>query len=397
LGKGPQALVWAENIVRKTNRPVLILTPLTVASQFVREGDKFDIEVKRTKEGTIHKGINVTNYQRLHYYDPSKLAGVVADESSILKHMDAKTRKAVTEFMAKVEYRLLCTATPAPNDFMELGGSSEALGNMTRNQMLAMFFVNDGETTQQWRLKGHAQYLFWRWVASWARAIRKPSDLGFQDKKFKLPPLNVLPHQVVSDGKSGKGFIYVANTLEEQREERRSSLHRRCEKVVDVLPTDRTTLSWCQLNDEGDLLTRLIPGAVQVKGSDSDDEKEEKLGAFASGKIRALVTKPSIASFGLNLQCCADVSYFPTHSQESYYQAVRRCWRFGQDKEVNCHLVFSQAEMRVVNSMLRKERQSVELYDGVIRQMNEVLKMNENGQDKSIEMELPTWLSNGKK
>ncbi len=293
--------------------------------------------------------------------------------------------------MSQVEYRLLCTATPAPNDFMELGTSSEALGVMGRNSMLGMFFTNDGETTQQWRLKGHAKKRFWQWMATWARAVRKPSDLGFDDGKFKLPPLILKQHKVAS--KVDYGFFpRLATTLAEQRREKNDSLEKRCQRVADVLPGNRICLAWCQLNREGDLLAQLIPGAVQVSGSDSDEVKEERLNAFALEQIRCLVTKPSIASFGLNLQCCADLSYFPTWSHEQFYQAIRRCWRFGQERAVTVNLVYSEAEGNILSGMLRKERQSSEIYDGILRHMSEYQKEQKLDCNENVEIELPEWL-----
>lgn len=391
LGKTPQALVCAENIRRKVGGNVLILTPLAVAPQFVLEGEKFGIEVKRTRNGEVHEGINVTNYHRLHYYNPKDFVLVVCDESSCCKNFDGKTRRAVTDFLSQVQYRLLCTATPAPNDFMELGTSSEALGVMGRNSMLGMFFTNDGESTQKWRLKGHAKRRFWQWLASWARAVRKPSDLGFPDGKFQLPPLRV-EHQVIkSKAVRGRLFPELARTLTQQRTEKRNSLRARCERAAEVVPTNRPCVLWCQLNPEADLLEKLIPGAVQVAGSDSDEAKEEKLVAFAGGHIRVLVTKPTIAGFGLNWQHCSDVVYFPSHSHEQFYQALRRCWRFGQNRDVTCNLVHTEAEKLVVANMLRKERQSVELYDGIVQHMNKVLRssVESNG---TVRMEVPPWL-----
>lgn len=392
-GKTIQFLVWAENIIRKTNGNVLVLSPLAVAPQTVKEAEKFGIEAKRSKQGQVHRGITVTNYHRLEHYNPGDFVGVVADESSVLKHESSQTRKAVTRFLREVPYRLLCTATPAPNDYMELGTSSEALGVMGRNQMLGMFFTNDGESTQQWRLKGHAKKRFWQWVASWARAIRKPSDLGYPDGKFKLPPLQVKLHKVESKIKEGF-FPKLARTLSEQRLEKRESLEKRCQKVAEVLPTDRPCLVWCQLNSEGNLLSKLISGAVQVAGSDSEDKKEETINAFASGQVRCLVSKPSICSFGLNLQSCADISYYPSWSHEQYHQAVRRCWRFGQKNPVTVNLVYSESESVVLNGMLQKERQSDELYSGILREMSEFQTdeqpVAKNGHVETIEV--PSWL-----
>ena len=275
---------------------------------------------------------------------------------------------------------------------MELGTSAEALGVMTRNSMLGMFFTNDGESTQQWRLKGHAKKRFWQWLASWARAVRKPSDLGYDDGKFQLPPLEVKLHKVKSKVKYGL-FPRLAATLSEQRQEKRDSLQVRCERVVEVLPRDRPCLAWCQLNDEADLLTDLIPDAVQVAGGDDDDVKEERLNAFALGQIRCLVTKPSIASFGLNLQVCADMGYFPTHSHEQYYQAIRRCWRFGQKNQVTVHLVYSEAEANVLSNMLRKERGADELYTSILRHMGEFQQEKKTERNNGdLKVEVPSWL-----
>ena len=390
LGKSLMELVWAENVRRKTNKDVLILTPLAVAPQMVREGEKFGIESHRVRQGKVHKGISVTNYQQLERYSPEDFAGVVADESSIIKNSDGKTRKLVTAFLNKIPYRLLCTATPAPNDYMELGTSSEALGVMPRVQMLGMFFTNQGDSTQQWTIKGHAKKRFWEWVASWSRACRRPSDMGFSDNGFVLPPLNVLPHKVASTFK-GSGFVpRKAKTLLDQRQEKRDSIGRRCEQAARSFRKDGQCLAWCQLNSEGDLLTKLLD-AVQVKGSDSDDYKEEVLNDFSLGKVKRLVTKPTIAGFGLNWQSCSQMSYFPTHSHEQFYQAVRRCWRFGQKESVDCHVVYSEAESLVYNNMIRKERQSDEMYAGICREMNSVVKRKEetNG---SAKVSVPAWL-----
>jgi len=339
LGKTPQVLVWAENVIRKTNRPVLILAPLAVSKQFVREGEKFDIEVHNSRDGGVVKGINVVNYERLDRFDARDFSGVVADESSILKSFDGKMRRRITDFLSKVDYRLLDTATPAPNDYIELGTSAEALGVMGRNQMLGMFFSHSGKSTQDWKLKGHARKAYWQWVIKWARAIRKPSDFGFEDGAFELPPLTTKYHILPSKSEgNGHGFLCYANTLEEQRAERRLSLRDRCSKVAELIPSDRPAVVWCHLNDEGDLLEKMIPDAVQVAGRDRDDVKEDRVVAFSAGQIRVLVTKPKICGWGVNWQHCSDVFCFCSHSWESYYQLVRRCWRFGQNKEVEVNV-----------------------------------------------------------
>ena len=391
LGKSIQTIVWADNVVRKTNKPVLLVTPLSVAAQFVREGDLFGYSLARSKKGENVDApqIVVTNYEKLGYFSPSDFGGMACDESSILKNFDGQTRRLVTAFMRKIPYRLLASATPAPNDHMELGTSSEALGYMTRMNMLGMFFTNGGSSTQEWELKGHARKRFWEWMSSWARAIRKPSDLGFDDGGFKLPPLRHIHHTV--PGKVVRGFFpEVASTLSHQRAEQKRTLRDRCELAASNRPLDRPAVFWCHLNDEGDMLTKLIPGAVQVKGSDSDDKKEESLLGFADGKIQYLVTKPKIASFGLNWQHCSDVFYFPSHSHEQFYQAIRRCWRFGQKRPVNCNLIYSESDVSVVTNMLRKEKLSIDMYDGIIRSM--ASNYSRKPEPFNTELELPSWL-----
>ena len=335
----------------------------------------------------------VTNYHRLKNFRPEDFVGVVVDESSCLKNFESVYKKEITEFIGKIKYRLLCTATPSPNDFMELGTSSEALGEMTRNQMLAMFFTNDGENTQQWNLKGHAKTRFWQWMATWARAARKPSDLGFEDGDFILPELKIHQHILPSiDGKMDGFFPYVARTLDEQRAERTRTLKIRCEKVASLIPKNRPALVWCHLNSEGDLLEKIIPGAVQVAGKDKDEVKEERLMAFSSGQIKVLVTKSKIAGFGLNWQHCSDVFWFPSHSHEAYYQAIRRCWRFGQKNPVNCHIVTTEPERLVMENMLRKERQSIELYAGIVKHMGDAISENKHLSNGHVKMEVPSWL-----
>lgn len=392
LGKSLLSLVFAENCVRKTNKPALILTPLAVAQQFVTEAEKFGMEAFRTQNGKIRKGINVTNYHRLHHYNPDDFSCVITDESSILKGFDRKWRKDITAFMHKIPYRMLGTATPAPNDFMELGTSSEALGVMGRNQMLAMFFVNDCEQTNQWRLKGHAKRKFWQWMGTWARACRRPSDLGdFSDKGYVLPKLNLNKVILPSTGPM-LGFLpKVAKTMEEQRKENRKTINERCEKVAEMAPTKRPCIVWCHLNDESNLLAKSIPGAVEVSGSMSDEEKEERLVGFSSGQIRVLITKPKIAGFGLNWQHCSDVFYFPSHSHEQWYQAIRRCWRFGQEREVTANIVTTEAAAPVLENMVRKERQSDEMYAGIVANMNRELQGRKelNGQEP---IKLPKWM-----
>lgn len=308
LGKTPMQLVWAENITRQTNGRVLILTPLAVSSQTIREAGKFGIEAAKCIDGALPKEkIIVANYQRLHYFKPSDFVGAVCDESSILKNFDGAIKTEVTEFMRKMKYRLLCTATAAPNDFIELGTSSEALGELGYIDMLGRFFKHDSGSTNpgrrffagKWRFRGHAERDFWRWVCSWARAVRKPSDLGCEDGMFVLPPLSTIQH-IVKAKTRPEGFLFEmpAMTLEEQRDERRRTIQERCVKAAELALSHPVSVLWCHLNPEGDLLAKLVKDSVQVSGDDSDERKEEVFEAFQSGQAKRLVTKPTIAGWG---------------------------------------------------------------------------------------------------
>ncbi len=400
LGKTPMQLVWAENVVRETNRPVLVMTPLAVAAQTIREADKFGIDAGRAhgQKDVVGARIYVTNYEKLHHFDPDAFAAAVCDESSAIKMFGGARQKIVTEFLRKMRYRLLCTATAAPNDYIELGTSAEALGQLGRMDMLSRFFKNDENSLHpiwwgaRWRLKGHAKGLFWRWVCSWARAIRKPSDLGFDDGRFELPPLHERQHVVENAARfAGELFVREAVTLKEQREERRLTLSQRCEKVAALTEGHDQTLVWCHLNPEGDLLTKLCPGAVQVSGADSDDEKEERLLAFADGKIRTLVTKPVIGALGLNFQGCAHMTFFPSHSFEQYYQGIRRCWRFGQKRPVTVDIVTTPGETGVLKNLQRKATAADEMFSFIVREMNNEARIGRSAQ-RNGEVKVPSWL-----
>ena len=411
LGKTPQQLVWAENVVRKTNRPVLILTPLAVSHQTLTEAHKFDIEAHRSQAGEIKPGINITNYERLHYLKPEDFAGCVCDESSILKSFDGARRGEITEFMRKLPYRLLCTATAAPNDYIELGTSSEALGELGYTDMLTRFFKNDQNTIKpmtyrhqgrnfeklddaaKWRFKGHAETPFWRWVCSWARAVRRPSDLGFDDDKFILPSLIEKDYLVESATLApGMLFSLPAVGLAEQREERRRTIKERCHKVAElVADTGKPALVWCHMNEEGDLLEDMIKDSEQVSGKDSDDAKEEKFRMFIAGEARVLVTKPKIGAWGLNLQHCAHVTFFPSHSYEQYYQGVRRCWRFGQKNPVQVDVVTTEGEKSVLKNLQRKAKAADKMFADLVTHMNESLSI-ERGVKFTQQEEVPAWL-----
>lgn len=405
MGKTLQELVWAENVARHTGRPVLILTPLAVAAQFVREGERFGIEVVRIASGSPPRpGIYVTNYEKLHLLEPGDFAAVVCDESSILKDFDGQRRREITEFMRRMRWRLLGTATAAPNDYTELGTSSEALGYLGHMDMLGRFFKNDQNNASTgrgylgkhnaWRFKGHAERPFWRWVASWARALRRPSDLGFPDGDFHLPELVEREHVVESRTlPDGWLFAVPASTLQEQREERRRTIGERCERVAGLVnPTGQPALVWCHLNDEGDLLQRMIPDAVQVSGADSDEAKEEKLLAFAAGEARVLVTKPKIGAWGLNFQHCAHVVTFPSHSYEQYYQGVRRCWRFGQRRPVIVDVVATEGERGVLANLRQKAAAADRMFSRLVEEMNAALHI-ERATPFTQPETVPAWLS----
>ena len=364
-GKSIMQLAWADAVSEFTGGNVLILAPLSVAQQTVQEAEKFGIEAAYSRDGKPAGRITTANYEMLHHFCSKDFAAVVLDESSILKAVDGKTRTQIIETFRDTEFRLACTATPAPNDFMELGNHSQFLGIMNQNEMLAKYFYHDGGETQDWTLKGHAEEEFWKWVCSWAVMLRKPSDIGHSDEGFILPKLHTIQHTVSVETKATTndlfGDVIVANTLNEQRDARRESLSARVAECAEMVNADSDPwLVWCDLNAEGDALETAISGAVQISGADSLDAKVEKIRKFLSGEARVLVTKPKVAGMGLNLQHCAKEAFVGvTHSFEAYYQAVRRCWRFGQTREVFVHLFCSEREGPVLESLRRKEEDAV--------------------------------------
>jgi len=401
LGKTPMELVWAENVARHTGGRVLILTPLAVTAQMEIEAEKFGIGAKVSRDGTAHR-ITITNYERMHYFKPSDFAACACDESSILKSFDGKRKGEITQFMRKMPFRLLATATAAPNDYIELGTSSEALGYLGHMDMLNRFFKNDlnnsatgrhrGEVAK-WRFKGHAELPFWRWVCSWARAVRRPSDLGFDDARFVLPELRVVEH-VVETETVADGFLFALSAvgLDEQREERRRTLKERCARVADLVnPTGQPALVWCHLNDEGDQLEDMIPDSIQVSGADSDDKKEGKLLDFAEGRARVLITKPKIGAWGLNYQHCNHITFFPSHSFEQYYQGVRRCWRFGQERPVTVDIVTTEGERGVLRNLQRKAEQADKMFSNLVAEMNAAQAIDRASVFTKTQ-ELPQWL-----
>jgi hypothetical protein len=403
LGKTPMALVWAENVVRETGGNVLILTPLAVGAQFVVEAEKFGVKVSRSIDGTAHAGITITNYERLHLFNPRDFAGCVCDESSILKNYDGARRGEITAFMRKMTYRLLATATAAPNDFTELGTSSEALGYLGHMDMLNKFFRNDlnnsatgriGGKAIQWRFKGHAERAFWRWVCSWARAMRQPSDIGYENGRNVLPELIERQH-VIETATLAEGLLFAlpAVGLAEQRDERKRTIPERCEYAAGLVNAhDQPATVWCHLNEESALLSRLIPDAVEVSGNDSDDDKERKLLAFQRGDVRVLVTKPKIGAWGLNFQHCAHMVTFPSHSFEQYYQSVRRQWRFGQTRPVTVDVVASEGEREVLKNLQRKQAKANEMFANLVTEMTAAMALTRPVRP-TVSLEVPAWLS----
>jgi hypothetical protein len=406
LGKTPMQLVWAENVVRKTHKPVLILTPLAVAAQTVREGEKFEVYCRQSRDGELSAKdrIVVSNYERLHYFDPSSFAGVVCDESSILKAFDGKLRKQITRFLSKIPYRLLCTATAAPNDFIELGTASEALGVLSQSEMLSLFFrasdnkrhslFKEGDfwNRAKWFFRPHAETPFWRWVCSWARALRSPADLGCDGSRFVLPALTIRQQVIEAEWiPEGQLFPVVARTLKEQRFERRKTIRERCDLVASLVNHDQPAVVWCQYNEEGDLLEKLIPGAVQVAGCDRDEDKEARLTAFTFGRERVLITKPKIGAWGLNWQHCGHHTFFPSHSFEQFYQAVRRSYRFGRTETVGVDVVSTKGEAGVTANLQKKQRKADEMFAALIREMNHhaAIVVPDNHRKNT---EVPAWL-----
>ncbi len=360
LGKTIMQLAWADAVQRKTKRPVLILAPLIVGPQTVREAEKFGIKnvhIAESQEDVGKTGIYVTNYQKLHRFDPPAFDGIVLDESSILKSFSGSTCKTLIASFSRTPYRLACTATPSPNDHEELGNHAEFLGVMSRVEMLATWFVHDSENTSDWRLKGHAEKAFWEWVASWAMVVRKPSDLGFDSTGYDLPPLNIIEHVIEScEPQAGHLVAVPEETLEGQRKARRLTMDARISKAAEIVAADdRQCVLWCELNDEADDCEEAIPGAVQVAGRDTDENKEKRVLEFLDGKHPALVSKSSICGFGVNMQCCSKtVVVGATHSFEKFYQLIGRFRRFGQTREVDVHVITSDLEYGIFQNVKRK-------------------------------------------
>jgi hypothetical protein len=406
LGKSLMELAWANAIHRETGKDILHLAPLAVSAQLVREADKFGIWARhvRTQADCDLSGINITNYQKLNHFDLSQFGGVILDESSILKSYDGHYRTRLIEECAQIPFRLAATATPAPNDFMELGNHSEFLGVMSYTDMLATFFVHDGGETQKWRLKGHAEQKFWKWMASWAVMLRKPSDLGYEDGAYNLPPLvqhqHVVGVEYAPSLETGMLFPLEAITLKERLHARKDTIDERVAMAASITPNDRPFVWWCNLNAESDALARAIPGAVEVRGSDTEEDKERKLIDFSEGSIRVLITKLTICGFGMNWQHCADTGFVGLNdSFEQVYQAIRRFWRFGQTKQVNVHFIAAETEGAVVANIKRKEMDADRMAAAMVAHTSDLSSRIVRGAirerpnyDPQIPFIIPHWL-----
>jgi DNA modification methylase len=375
LGKTIMQLEWAKHIHEHEDKPVLILAPLAVSMQTVEEGKKFNIDVNlcRSQDDVVN-GINITNYEMLHHFDINNFIGIVLDESSILKSFTGKVRTEIIDQFQYTPYKLACTATPSPNDYMELGNHAEFLNVMSRTEMLSTFFVHDGGETSKWRLKKHAVKEFWIWVSSWAVMLRNPIDLGYTDADFNLPELRI--HEIIVD-KTGYR-IKEAQTLNERRDARRNSINDRVSCAAEIANSnDDCCLVWCDLNNESELLTKAINNAVEIKGAHTPEYKSENMIGFSNGNVNCLVTKPSIAGFGMNWQHCNKMIFVGlSDSFELYYQAVRRCWRFGQKHPVDVYIITSEKEGAVVKNIKRKEKDFEEMLKGMIATTQELTTEN---------------------
>lgn len=402
LGKTPMQLEWANHVPGE----VLILAPLAVSQQTIREGEKFGIKgiqyCRSQKE--VKSKITITNYEMLEHFNPDHFTGIVMDESSLLKNFNGKFRNLIIESFHRTPFRLACTATPSPNDYMELGNHAEFLGVMSYTEMLSMFFVHDGGDTQQWRLKGHAEEEFWKWLCSWAVMLRKPSDLGYDDNDFILPPYELVERVAEVDFPQDGGLFpeYGSLSLQDRQKERRNSIEDRVKIAAEIVAQepDESWLLWCNLNSESEALASAIPGAVEMTGSDSLEKKEKNMLGFSQGKPRILVTKPKIAGFGMNWQHCSRMIFVGlSDSYEQFYQAFRRCWRFGQQETVKAYIVTASTEGPVVRNIKRKERDAQRMAREMVKHMSHISSTLIHGTERDfseynpqVEMKLPKFL-----
>lgn len=403
LGKTIQSLEWASHVNRHTDKPVLILAPLAVSKQTKREGEKFGYDVNVCKDSNdLKNGINVTNYEKIKNFNISDIGGIILDESGILKDFAGKTRNYLIEVFSKTPYKLCATATPSPNDYTELGGTSHFLNIMTRSEMLSMFFVNDTKDTGNWRLMGHVKdHRFWEFVSSWALMISSPYDIGFDGSMYDLPDLIYHNHVIPYSGENSSLFVEPAKTMLERNQARKESLKERCVRAAEVVNSSTDNhIVWCNLNDESSELKRLIKDCVEVKGSDSEIHKEQSMLDFQDNKIKVLITKPSICGHGMNWQNCNNMSFVGlSDSFEEMYQAVRRCWRFGQKKQVHVNIITGEREGLVVENIKRKERDMEIMKSGMISHMKEIMRKdilkttrNETKYETKTKMNIPSFI-----
>jgi len=389
LGKTPVQLEWARQMTRDGGR-ALIIAPLAVSAQTHKEGDKFGIPVTVARSADELGQISVTNYEMLQHFEGVDFRAVVLDESSILKNFAGTYRSYITDFCSRIPYRLACTATPAPNDYVEVGTHAEFLGVLSRVTMLARYFVNDSSDTGTWRLKGHAEQAFWEWMRTWCIALRKPSDIGYDDDGFVLPKLHIHEHCVDAEPSEGMLFDVGSKSLAGRRDARKASLNERVEMAAKIANRRGKHLLWCNLNAESTALTAAVNGAAEVAGSHDRETKVERMLGFSNGKIRALVTKPSVAGFGMNWQHCHEVIFVGlSDSWEQYYQAIRRCWRFGQQHPVNVHIIISDSEGDVLANIRRKDAQASAMFDRLVEAIAGATRAQAPAE---TQMEIPKWL-----
>lgn len=376
LGKTLCQLSWAYEVHKKTGGNILIIAPLAVSKQTIREGEKFGIIVNGCRcQNDVKQGINITNYEMLQHFNTNSFIGVVLDESSIIKSFTGKTTQDMIELFECTQYKLACTATPSPNDYTELGNHAQFLGICSRVEMLSEFFVHDMKDTADWRLKGHAELEFWKWIASWAMVIKNPSDLGYDGSKYILPKLNTIVEYVESPIQEGTLIAMPVADLEERREARKESLPNKLTRIEELLSTMDNCLIWCDFNDESEQISKLSKDIIEVKGADSSEHKEKTLLGFATGAVKFLCSKPKIAGFGMNWQNCNNIIFCGlSDSYERYYQAIRRCYRFGQQKEVNVYIVLSERESSVLDNINRKSKDAERMSGEMVKLTADILK-----------------------
>ncbi len=404
LGKTAMQVIWADQVAKHTNGRVLILSPLAVAQQTVKEASLFGVEITYRRQD-LGDRLTITNYEMMSAFDSGNFVGIVLDESSILKSFTGKIRNSIIEGFQNTAFRLACTATPAPNDHTELGNHSEFLGIKSRTEMLAEYFVHDLQKTQDWRLKRHATDTFWKWIATWAAIIKDPSDLGYDSSKFKLPQLTMHERIVEVNNRDawGEGYLFAPDvrTLSDQRATRRATMRKRVDATIDILRQgEGQMLIWCELNDEGDMLQKAIEGSRQVKGADDQDIKSRNLLEFADGAFDVLITKAKIAGFGMNWQRCNRMVFIgASHSFEQTYQAIRRCWRFGQKKPVDVYIIRANTEDSIMQNYKRKEADAERMTVEMKNHVADILKSEIRGTVKEWndynpqkKMKIPSWM-----